>query len=245
MSKAQVVRDYVAKNPRVTGPELIEALRDPHAHTRATQAVKAGALLADRELRGGKMVTVYFERPAAEALNVIVKPLPTEPAVPKVAAPVRPSLDAMVDDFSGHLVEAILARVEAGLIARLPAAIPRLVESVVVPAPPAQGGFTGKPEERMKHIAVVGVTPQQIAIIKGEFGGSADMYFWSSDGKGDGDARLKQLGISSDKVFLNVGMVGHKHVEMLKSVGANMQRFGGGMTQLREMLKHYLKQEAS
>lgn len=156
----------------------------------------------------------------------------------KSAGALDDMVSSFVDQFADSLVTALVQtlkpRIEAKLREALPQALPQI-------APPTQQQTVVLSTSHKRKIGVAGLLPQQAALISQEFGDTFDLRFWNGD-TGGGIKQLKSLGIGCEVVYFNTGFCSHSMEATLRSVGAKVVNFGGGMTQLRNLLtKYYLE----
>lgn len=122
-------------------------------------------------------------------------------------------------------LQPMLQRELAAVIPEQPVEIPQLDVKALISTQ------TAPKRERLTKVGIVGLLPQNAGVISTEFHDKFDLKFWD----GGSNSSLKSLGISCEYV-LCTKWCGHKHVETLKSVGANTRFLPGGMEQLRETL---------
>ena len=122
-------------------------------------------------------------------------------------------------------LQPLLQRELAQVIPQQPVEIPQLDVKALISTQ------TAPKRERLTKVGIVGLLPQNAGVISTEFHDKFDLKFWG----GGSNASLKSLGISCEYV-LCTKWCGHKHVETLKSVGANTRFLPGGMESIRETL---------
>ena len=122
-------------------------------------------------------------------------------------------------------LQPLLQRELAQVIPQQPVEIPQLDVKALISTQ------TAPKRERLTKVGIVGLLPQNAGVISTEFHDKFDLKFWD----GGSNASLKSLGISCEYVLCTKGC-GHKHVETLKSVGANTRFLPGGMESIRETL---------
>ena len=122
-------------------------------------------------------------------------------------------------------LQPLLQRELAQVIPQQPVEIPQLDVKALISTQ------TAPKRERLTKVGIVGLLPQNAGVISTEFHDKFDLKFWD----GGSNASLKSLGISCEYV-LCTKWCGHKHVETLKSVGANTRFLPGGMESIRETL---------
>lgn len=122
-------------------------------------------------------------------------------------------------------LQPLLQRELAQVIPQQPVEIPQLDVKALISTQ------TAPKRERLTKVGIVGLLPQNAGVISTEFHDKFDLKFW----EGGSNASLKSLGISCEYV-LCTKWCGHKHVETLKSVGANTRFLPGGMESIRETL---------
>lgn len=242
MSKAEQIRDYVALHPGSSNNQIADGtgLTPAYVATCTGYMYKNGTLSRTATGQTLSGVVVYSYSMGQEK-----KPKPQKQKNVVLSEPKVETLDSLVDSF----VNAFADRIAQGIAAKLKDVLPAKVQELL-PQPPkvsSEMQVLTAPVGlaiRRRHVAIVGLTPQQIALINDEFKDSFELTFWSSDGAGDGEQRLKSLAIACNKVFVNANMVSHKHANTLTAMGACYQKFGGGLTQLRSMLHQYYKDES-
>ena len=151
--------------------------------------------------------------------------------------PTQPDdISTMIQNIGNALAKQIVAQVALNLqpllqrelaqvIPQQPVEIPQLDVKALISTQ------TAPKRERLTKVGIVGLLPQNAGMISTEFHDKFDLKFWD----GGSNSSLKSLGISCEYV-LCTKWCGHKHVETLKSVGANTRFLPGGMEQLRETL---------
>ncbi len=259
---------WLQDHPRSTVDGIIEALGVNYSSvaTAMAEGKREKVIVSEYEKPGSRRLAYTWvgKRLNPDALQkrpvigkkvsaFIASSAPAEPAQVAAMQP-PPGLEAMIakfaEAFSDMLVDATFKALHPKVTQKLTAAIPALLPELGtdVPSPPKQEGLLfdavnmgGKRERKLK-VCVIGLPPQQIALIRDEFADTFDMHFWSSDGVGEGVGKLKSLGISCDKVYVNVARVAHEHTEILTAIGAPYRKFGGGLTQLRSMLRQLYKE---
>jgi len=122
-------------------------------------------------------------------------------------------------------LQPLLQRELAQVIPQQPVEIPQLDVKALISTQ------TAPKRERLTKVGIVGLLPQNAGVISTEFHDKFDLKFWD----GGSNSSLKSLGISCEYV-LCTKWCGHKHVETLKSVGANTRFLPGGMESIRETL---------
>ena len=155
----------------------------------------------------------------------------------KTSQPIQSDdIASMIQNLGNALAKQIVAQVAlslqpmlqrelAAVIPEQPVEIPQLVVKALISTQ------TAPKRERLTKVGIVGLFPQNAGVISTEFHDKFDLKFWD----GGSNSSLKSLGISCEYV-LCTKWCGHKHVETLKSVGANTRFLPGGMEQLRETL---------
>ena len=155
----------------------------------------------------------------------------------KTSQPIQSDdIASMIQNIGNALAKQIVAQVAlslqpmlqrelAAVIPEQPAEIPQLDVKALISTQ------TAPKRERLTKVGIVGLLPQNAGVISTEFHDKFDLKFWD----GGSNSSLKSLGISCEYV-LCTKWCGHKHVETLKSVGANTRFLPGGMEQLRETL---------
>lgn len=143
-------------------------------------------------------------------------------------------LATFVDQFADSLVDAVLDALKPRIEAKLREALPQVLPQIAPPkAPEVIPASHSKPK-----VGVTGLLPQQAGMIATEFGDTFDLRFWN-DRNGDGVKQLKSMGVGCEIVFWNTGFCAHGTEAMLRNTGAKVVNFGGGMTQLRDLLTEY------
>lgn len=155
----------------------------------------------------------------------------------KTSQPIQSDdIASMIQNIGNALAKQIVAQVAlslqpmlqrelAAVIPEQPVEIPQLDVKALISTQ------TAPKRERLTKVGIVGLLPQNAGVISTEFHDKFDLKFWD----GGSNSSLKSLGISCEYV-LCTKWCGHKHVETLKSVGANTRFLPGGMEQLRETL---------
>lgn len=155
----------------------------------------------------------------------------------KTSQPIQSDdIASMIQNIGNALAKQIVAQVAlslqpmlqrelAAVIPEQPVEIPKLDVKALISTQ------TAPKRERLTKVGIVGLLPQNAGVISTEFHDKFDLKFWD----GGSNSSLKSLGISCEYV-LCTKWCGHKHVETLKSVGANTRFLPGGMEQLRETL---------
>lgn len=155
----------------------------------------------------------------------------------KTSQPIQSDdIASMIQNIGNALAKQIVAQVAlslqpmlqrelAAVIPEQPVEIPQLDVKALISTQ------TAPKRERLTKVGIVGLLPQNAGVISTEFHDKFDLKFWD----GGSNSSLKSLGISCEHV-LCTKWCSHKHVETLKSVGANTRFLPGGMEQLRETL---------
>ena len=99
-------------------------------------------------------------------------------------------------------------------------------------APPAAKAKPSKaPASRLRKVLVIGLLPQQAAIIQHEFKDTFDIDFCTAD-----DIRVIESKAPTHEVLMMIGFINHRASEIVKSCTANYSHIKGGVTALRDEL---------
>lgn len=194
---------------------------------------------AKAEARAAKEAPAAQEHPApSEAAPPVAaqNPAPVLPPQPAPAAPTATPLaqvDRLLDSLGQQLAEQLLVRIVANLTTSLPAFFPAVAGPVAPTEAPAYPAAPSAAHAKLPKVAVVGLLPDQEALIRAEFSDHFVLSFPQKNNAG----KLRAAAAFSDHVLTMTSFIGHHVENTLKSAGAHLVRVAGGMTDLRHQLQ--------
>ncbi len=194
----------------------------------------------------------------AEAAAKVKRILTPRSTLVEPSMPLALDLTDTVSTLTRALVDGLVSRVVAEVQSELAVKLAASLSNIKLPALPAPKIVPAKANEyddaavvaavaapavvrdRKPKIGVVGLLPQQQAMIKNEFGKDVDLRFW----KDESNSMLKSIGATCEIVFVTK-WAGHSECETLRSVGAKYKFLpSGGLDQLRDAITDVYLDEA-
>ena len=247
MKKAEMIREFLSKNPGAESAAIAEAIGSSASAVAAwcKQMFDRGVLR--REPTSKTLSNVqkygYWVADAIKRDNVVSLPdvervaKPKKRTEPATSVSLDTIVSGFVDNFAATLADSIVAKLRPQLEERLKLALP-----AVLPKPPTAPEIVEE-KARLPKVGVTGLLPQQAGLITTEFCETFELHFWN-DRNGDGQGALRALA-KCDAVFVHINHTSHTTENSLKAAGANIIRVPGGLTAMRDALTRYYVEEVA
>jgi len=262
MTKAEMVRNYVASHPGVESGDVSDILGINH--TVVCNALYAAVhrnppllkrVISRRSISGVPIYGYYgvdfpddkipvwvdMKEHVHNGIRVIENSAPLERKVAPLDemtpanVPTQVGLDAIADEMADRLSDHLVAMFKSKVREKLAAALPDIIQSMPTPEDViARLGPAHNKQQRKTVVLIAGLLPNQAGQISQEFSDVFDLRFFGSD---ENMKRLGQMIGGVDHVVIFTSKISHNVTDITSTSGKPVHHVGGGgMTRLRHIL---------